>query len=135
MISALRITSRIRSQFVKATLRQEIGYFDNVGPGSIAVKATTNADQINTGIAEKFSKLIQSVSMIATALIVGLTQSWKLSLIITAAVFPLFIILSITMTYDANIEVEVLRIYSKASNLAEEILGSIKTVRYVAILS
>lgn len=133
MISALRITSRIRSLFVKATLRQEIGYFDDVGPGSIAVKATTNANQIKTGIAEKFSKLIQSLSMIATALIVGLTQSWKLSLIITAAVFPLFLILSITMTYDANIEVEVLRIYSKASNLAEEILGSIKTVRYVAI--
>ena len=73
------------------------------------------------------------MSMIVTALIVGLTVSWKLSLIIIAAVFPLFVILSFTMTYDANIETEVLRIYSKASNLAEEILGSIKTVRYVTI--
>lgn len=115
--------------FVKATLRQEIGFFDNVGPGSIAVKATTNANQIHTGIAEKFSRVIQSLSMIVTALIVGLSQSWKLALIIIAAVFPLFIVLSVTMTYDANIETRVLRIYSKASNLAEEILGSIKTVR------
>ena len=112
---------------------QEIAYFDDVGPGSIAVKATSNANQIHTGMAEKLSKLIQSISMIFTALIVGLTQSWKLSLIITAAVFPLFIILSVTMTYDANIEAEVIRIYSKAGNLAEEILGSIKTVRYVVV--
>lgn len=128
-IAALRITKEIRSQFVRATFRQEIAFFDNVGPGSIAVRATTNATQINSGIAEKLARLLQSTSMIVTALVVGLSRSWKLALIITAAVFPLFVILGVTMTYEAIVEERVLKIYSKASNLAEEMLGSIKTVR------
>jgi ATP-binding cassette subfamily B (MDR/TAP) protein 1 len=67
--------------------------------------------------------------MIGTALIVALTQSWKLTLIIVAAVFPLFVILSFALTREANVDAKVLQVYSKAANLAEEILGSIKTVR------
>jgi len=128
-MGALRITKEIRSQFVKATFRQEIAFFDNIGPGAIAVRATTNATQINTGIADKFSRTISSLSLIVTALVVALSRSWRLSLIVIAAVFPLFVILSFTMTYEANIEQKVSRIYSQASNLAEEMLGSIKTIR------
>lgn len=67
--------------------------------------------------------------MIGTALIVGLTQSWRLTLIIVAAVFPLFVILSFAMTREANVDAKMLQVYSKAANLAEEVLGSIKTVR------
>lgn len=128
-LGALRITREIRSQFVRATFRQEIAFFDNVGPGAIAVRATTNATQINSGIAEKFARTFSSLAMIVTSLVVALTRSWRLTLIIIAGVFPLFVILSITMTYEAKFEQNVGRIYSQASNLAEEMLGSIKTVR------
>lgn len=67
--------------------------------------------------------------MIVAALVVGLVQSWKLTLIVTAVVIPVFILLGVTMTMEANIETRILNVYSQSSNFAEEVLGSIKTVR------
>jgi ATP-binding cassette subfamily B (MDR/TAP) protein 1 len=122
------VTKTLRSEFVKAILRQEIAFYDTFGPGAVAVKATTNADQVNAGLSEKLARVIQSVSMMVTALIVAFLQSWKLTLIIMAIILPLFIILGVTLTIEANIDSRMLKIYSEAANLAEEIIGSVKTV-------
>ena len=72
--------------------------------------------------------MIQSVSMMVTALIIAFLQSWKLTLIIIAVVLPLFVILGVTLTIEANVDNRVLKIYSKAANMAEEVIGSVKTV-------
>ena len=127
-VTALRVTKNLRSEFVRAILRQEIAFYDTFGPGAVAVKATTNADQVNAGLSEKLARVIQSISMMVTALIIAFLQSWKLTLIIIAVVFPLFIILGVTMTIEANIDSRLLKIYAEAANLAEETIGSVKTV-------
>ncbi|KAH7322493.1 ATP-binding cassette, subfamily B, member 1 [Stachybotrys elegans] len=127
-VTALRVTKTLRSEFVKAVLRQEISFYDKFGPGAVAVKATTNADLVNAGISEKLARVIQSISMMVTALVIALVQSWQMTLIIIAVVFPLFIILGITMTIEANLDGQILKVYAEAANLAEEIIGSIKTV-------
>ncbi|KAI9146794.1 ABC multidrug transporter MDR5 [Paramyrothecium foliicola] len=126
--TALRVTKTLRSEFVKAVLRQEISFYDKFGPGAVAVKATTNADLVNAGISEKLARVIQSISMMVTALVIALVQSWQMTLIIIAVVSPLFVILGITMTIEANVDSRILKVYANAANLAEEIIGSIKTV-------
>ena len=127
-LTALRTTKTLRSEFVKAVLRQDISYIDTLGPGAVAVKATMNANLVNAGISAKLAHVIQSLVMIIAAMIVGCMESWKLMLIICAVVVPCFIVLPITMTGEASIDAKMLAIYSKGSNLAEEMLGSVKTV-------
>lgn len=66
--------------------------------------------------------------MMVTALIIAFLQSWKLTLIIIAVALPLFVVLGVTMTMEANVESKLLKIYAEKANLAEETIGSIKTV-------
>ena len=127
-MTALRTTKTIRSEFIRAVLRQEIAFYDSFGPGAVAVKATTNPDLVNAGLSEKLARVVQSISMMVTALVIALVQNWKLTLIIIAVVSPLFVILGVTMTIEANIDSRVLKLYSEAANLAEEVIGSVKTV-------
>ncbi|KAF7189265.1 ABC multidrug transporter MDR5 [Pseudocercospora fuligena] len=126
--TALRTTRTIRSEFVKAVLRQDIAFIDVLGPGAVTVKATTNANLINAGISTKLAHAVQSMSMVVAAMVIGCTQSYSLMLIITAVVVPCFAILPLSMAADANIDARMLEIYSRASNLAEEMLGSIRVV-------
>lgn len=56
--------------------------------------------------------------MMVTALIIAFLQSWKLTLIIIAVVLPLFVVLGVTMTMEANVESKLLKIYAEAANLA-----------------
>jgi ATP-binding cassette, subfamily B (MDR/TAP), member 1 len=94
----------------------------------VAVKATTNIDLISAGISVKFAHIIQALSMIIGALVIGMLQSWKLMLIITAIFMPCFLIMSYTMAAEVDIDARVLQVYSSASNLAEDMLAGVKTV-------
>ena len=69
-------------------------------------------------MSEKLARVIQSISMMVTALIIAFLQSWKLTLIIIAVVLPLFVVLGVTMTMEANVESKLLKIYAEAANLA-----------------
>ncbi|USW56715.1 Putative Type 1 protein exporter [Septoria linicola] len=128
-ITALQTSKNIRSEFFRIILQQDISYVDLLGPGAVAVKATTNVNLINAGISSKLGHVIQAIAMIAGSFVIGCMQSWKLMLIITAVgVLPFFVVQGFLGSQEAQIEEDLLGVYSRASNLAEEVLGSIKTV-------
>lgn len=127
-IAALRTTRALRQAFLEHLIRQEIWHFDEQGQGATAAQVTTNGNRVNTGIAEKLSLLIQSLSMFFSAFIVALAVQWKLTLITITIVPAIVVVTVVCVAMDAVIEAKLTKIYSTAAVLAEEAFSSVRTV-------
>ncbi|PSK56469.1 Leptomycin B resistance protein pmd1 [Elsinoe australis] len=127
-IAAARTTNSLRKTFLESLLRQEISHFDMQGNGSAATQVTTNGNRINQGIAEKLLTCVTGISLFFSAYVVALAVQWKLALI-TMSVVPAIILVVGTCTgIDAPVEARIVRIYSQAATIAQDALGSIKTI-------
>lgn len=110
------------------TLRQEIWHFDKRSTGAIATQVTTNGNRVSQGIAEKLAFVVQALSTFCSAFIVALAVQWKLSLITLSIVPVIFLVTGMCIGIDATQEARIVRIYSQASNMAQETISSIRTV-------
>ncbi|KEF60057.1 uncharacterized protein A1O9_04907 [Exophiala aquamarina CBS 119918] len=127
-ISSIRTTRTLRHAFLECTLRQEVWHFDKQGNGAVATQVTTNTTRIQGGIAEKLTFTIQALAMFFAAFVVALSVQWKLALITMSVIPAIFLVTGICVAIDAVQEARIIRIYSRAAVLAEEVLSSIRTV-------
>ncbi|KAF4972245.1 hypothetical protein FSARC_1142 [Fusarium sarcochroum] len=127
-IAGTRITRTIRYQFLEATLSQEIAYFDSGSGGSVSSQATTNGNLIQQGICEKLGLGVQAASTCVAAIVIAMISQWKLALITTTIVPIIILAIGFAIGVDAQIEYNILNIYSLADSLAEDVIGSIRNV-------
>jgi ATP-binding cassette, subfamily B (MDR/TAP), member 1 len=128
-IAATRTTRSLRKAFLASVLRQELWYFDNKSNGAISTQVTTNGNKIQSGIAEKLVFMIQGVAMFMSAIVIAIARQWKLGLIVMTVIPAIFVVTGACIAVDAVFEAKIIRIYSRASVLAEEVLSSIRTVQ------
>ncbi|KAF3937554.1 hypothetical protein ABW19_dt0204241 [Dactylella cylindrospora] len=127
-IAATRTVRNIRQRFLDHLLRMEISHFDKAGNGATATQVTTNGNRINSGIAEKLVLVVQSISMFFSAFVVALAVQWKLALI-TMSIIPVIVIVTGGgIALDASNEALIVKLYSRASALAQETFSSIRAV-------
>lgn len=127
-VAAIRTTKALRLDFLQSLLRQDISFFDSKEGGSPSVKVTTNGNNINNGISDKPLLLVQSVSTMVTAFIVALVVQWKLALICVCILPTIVIVMGVSATIDIMQESKIMKVYSEAGILAEEVFSSIATV-------
>ncbi|XP_045876922.1 ATP-binding cassette sub-family B member 5 [Meles meles] len=128
VMTAARQTKRIRKQFFRSVLAQDMKWFDGCDIGEFNTRMTNDINKISDGIGEKIALLFQNISTFSIGLAVGLVKDWKLTLVIlstspliiaSAAIFSRIIISLTTKELNA---------YSKAGAVAEEVLSSVRTV-------
>lgn len=125
-ISSIRAIKRLRVDFVRQSLRQEIPFFDSPS-SSISSQITTNGNLVSNGISEKLGLTIQAISTFVAAFVVAFAVQWKLTLIVSAIV-PLNIFVTIIcVIYDTIYEYKMFEIYSQAGSIAEEAFSTIRT--------
>jgi ATP-binding cassette subfamily B (MDR/TAP) protein 1 len=127
-IAAIRTTKSLRIDFIKHILRQNIAYFDSDAAASVTVQATTNGNNVNTGISEKLTLTIQGVSTFVSAFIIAFVVQWKLTLITISIVPTILISTGICVGIDTKNEAQLLPIYSRAGLIAEEVFSTVRTV-------
>ncbi|KAK8717079.1 hypothetical protein V6N13_044360 [Hibiscus sabdariffa] len=125
-----RQASRMRTRYLKAVLRQDVGYFDLKETITAEVVTTVSNDTliIQDVISEKVPSLIATVAVFVGCYLVSFLILWRLALVI----FPFIILLVVpSLTYGRillslarKIRVE----YNKASTVAEQAMTSIRTV-------
>ncbi|KAK4496175.1 hypothetical protein PRZ48_012155 [Zasmidium cellare] len=128
-MAAARTTNSLRKAFLSSLLRQGIAHFDETGNGSAAAQITTNGNRINQGIAEKLFTAVAGISMFFAAYIVALSKQWKLALIAMSILPAIFGTMAIALKIDAPLEARVVKIYSRAAEIAHDALASIKSIR------
>ncbi|KAH6894643.1 P-loop containing nucleoside triphosphate hydrolase protein [Thelonectria olida] len=127
-INAIRVTRSLRIDFLKQTLRQEIGYFDSSEPGSVSTSLNTGGNLVSQGISEKFGLSVQAATTFFASFVVAFVVQWKLTLITLCIVPFMLIVITICVTIDAKIENKLLATWGEADKLAEEVFASIKNV-------
>ncbi|XVE68021.1 hypothetical protein DITRI_Ditri09bG0034900 [Diplodiscus trichospermus] len=125
-----RQATRMRTRYLKAVLRQDVGYFDlNVTSTAEVVTSVSNDSLIiQEVISEKVPNLISRGVIFVGTYIAAFLILWRLA----AVVFPFLLLLVIpTLIYGKillslarKIRVE----YNKASTVAEQAISSIRTV-------
>uniref|UniRef100_A0A0M3HFM5 ABC transmembrane type-1 domain-containing protein n=1 Tax=Ascaris lumbricoides TaxID=6252 RepID=A0A0M3HFM5_ASCLU len=72
---------RMRKEFFKAIIRQDIGWFDKNQSGTLTAKLFDNLERVKEGTGDKVALLIQFVSQFFAGFIVAFAYDWRLTLI------------------------------------------------------
>lgn len=120
------ITAKIREHYLASCLRQNIGFFDNLGAGEVTTRITAETSLIQDGISEKVSLTIAAIATFITSYVVGFVMYWKLTLILSSCVFALFLTTSIGSSFMLKNNTVSLDAYAQGGSLAEEVISSIR---------
>ncbi|KAI1198452.1 ABC transporter-like protein [Nemania serpens] len=125
---SLRISSSLRLVYVKALLGLPVSLLDTQPPGQIAAIITTTANTLQIGISEKLAIVIQTLALLATALIVAFAHSWKLSLVTSSGLVLITVCYCITIPFLVKNMKQVEDANINASAVASESFASIRMI-------
>ncbi|TKY64230.1 ABC transporter B family member 19 [Spatholobus suberectus] len=124
-----RSAQRIRTEYLRAVLRQDITFFDtDINTGDIMHGIASDVAQIQEVMGEKMAHFIHHVFTFICGYAVGFRRSWKVSLVVFS-VTPLTMFCG--MAYKAlygGLTAKEEASYRKAGSIAEQAISSIRTV-------
>lgn len=126
--SANRQISRIRKLFLRAVLRQDMTWYDLNSDDNFAVRITDDLDKLKEGIGEKLSIFTYLVMSFTISVIFSFFYGWKLTLVILSCAPIIILATAIVAKMQSTLTEKELKAYSSAGAVAEEVLGSIRTV-------
>ncbi|KAL0460938.1 UNVERIFIED_CONTAM: ABC transporter B family member 11 [Sesamum latifolium] len=129
MITGERQAVRIRNLYLRAILRQDIGYFDKeTNTGEIVERMSTDTVIVQDAMGEKIGKFLQLSASFLGGFVIALVQGWLLTLVLISAI-PLLVISAAFMTVVmAKLTSRGHAAYSEAAVVVEQTISSIRTV-------
>ncbi|XP_049381952.1 ABC transporter B family member 15-like [Solanum stenotomum] len=128
--TAERQASRLRIRYLKAVLRQDVGYFDLHVASTADVIASVSSDSlvIQECISEKVPVFLMNVATFTGSYVVGFLMIWKLALV--GFPFIIFLVIPGLMYGRAlmGIARKIRDEYGKAGIIVEQAISSVRTV-------
>ncbi|CAN0287525.1 unnamed protein product [Ectocarpus sp. 6 AP-2014] len=127
-ISGERQALRMRREYVKCILKQDIGWFDEHPAGQLPTAVTANMAKVQDGLGRKIGDIILNGLSGIALLVTGIIINWELGLVMLACVpfiggsVAVLSKLMSSSTQEGNDH------YSKAGGVATEVLSGIRTV-------
>ncbi|KAL0371083.1 UNVERIFIED_CONTAM: ABC transporter B family member 11 [Sesamum angustifolium] len=98
MITGERQAARIRNLYLRAILRQDIGYFDReTNTGEIIERMSTDTIIIQDAMGQKVGKFLQLSASFFGGFVIAFTKGWLLTTILLSAI-PLLVISAASMS-------------------------------------
>ncbi|KAI9294859.1 P-loop containing nucleoside triphosphate hydrolase protein [Neoconidiobolus thromboides FSU 785] len=124
---AERQIHRIREEYLRAVLHQNIAWFDDLGAGEVTTRITSDTNMVQDGIGEKVAIIFQDLATFVSGLVIAFTAEWRLALAVLTIV-PVIVITAIVLNkFAGKYTTNGLNFYSAAGTLAEEVFSSIRT--------
>lgn len=124
--SGEHISDKIREQYLASCLRQNIGFFDNLGSGEIVTRITADTNLIQDGISEKVALTITALATFFAAFVVGFIEYWKLTLIMISTVVAIFVTTASGSRFIIKYSKLNIQSYALGGTVAEETLSSVR---------
>lgn len=128
--TAERQASRLRTRYLKAVLRQDVGYFDLHVTSTAEVITSVSSDSlvIQDAISEKVPVFVMNMSTFLGAYVVAFAMLWRLAIV----GFPFVVLLVIPGIMYGRTLMEISRKmkieYNKSGTIVEQAISSIRTV-------
>ncbi|GLJ36728.1 hypothetical protein SUGI_0739320 [Cryptomeria japonica] len=128
--TAERQTARMRRKYLKAVLRQDVGFFDTQGTTTSVVVASVSTDTfiIQTVFSDKIPSFLMNMATFFGSYIFGLFLTWRLAIVISPFVILLIIPGIMYGRILVGIAHNIREAYDKAGNIAEQAVSSVRTV-------
>lgn len=120
------ISDKIREHYLASCLRQNIGFFDQLGAGEVATRITADTNLIQDGISEKVSVTLSAVATFIAAFVIGFIHYWKLTLILLSTVIALMICMGGGSAFIVRYNKQSIDAYAQGGSLAEEVISSVR---------
>ncbi|KAL6839693.1 hypothetical protein ACP4OV_030381 [Aristida adscensionis] len=124
-----RSALRMRREYLKAVLRQEIGFFDTeVSTGEVMQSISSDVAQIQEVMGEKMAGFVHHVFTFIFGYVVGFAKSWRIALAVFA-VTP--VMMACGIAYKAiygGLTAKDEASYQRAGSVAQQAISSIRTV-------
>ena len=120
--------TRLRTEYLKAIVRQEMGFFDLIDPAELSSRVESDCKTIIEGTEDKIVMFVYGIFTFMGGFIVAFIRGWQLALILLALtpfqavagfLYGRFVSKAVERTADA---------YGRAGAIAEQALSSIRTI-------
>nr|DAD34729.1 TPA_asm: hypothetical protein HUJ06_005369 [Nelumbo nucifera] len=128
--TAERQATRMRARYLKAVMRQDVGYFDLqvTSTAEVVISVSNDSLVIQDVLSEKFPNFLMNASTFIGSYLAAFLLMWRLTLVgfpfILVLIIPGLIYGRILMGLARKIREE----YNKAGTIAEQAISSIRTV-------
>ncbi|KAG6891661.1 hypothetical protein C0992_012710 [Termitomyces sp. T32_za158] len=120
---------RIREKYLKAILRQDIAFFDNVGAGEVATRIQTDTHLVQQGISEKVALVVNFTAAFITGFVLAYARNWRLALALSS-MLPCMGITGGVMNKAISGYMQLsLKHVADGGNLAEEVISTVRTAQ------
>jgi ATP-binding cassette subfamily B (MDR/TAP) protein 1 len=120
------ISGKIRSHYLEACMRQNIGFFDKLGSGEVTTRITADTNLVQDGISGKVALTLNATATFITAFVIGFIKSWKLTLILTSTVAAITTIMGGGSSFIVRYSKQSIQSYALGGSVAEEVISSIR---------
>ncbi|KAL4199569.1 hypothetical protein AMTRI_Chr03g145570 [Amborella trichopoda] len=130
MYTGERQARKMRLAYVRSMLNQDISLFDTeASTGEVISAITTDILVVQDAISEKVGNFMHYISRFIAGFAIGFMHVWQLSLV-TLSIVPLIAIAGGIYAYIATgLMARVRKSYVKAGEIAEEVIGNVRTVQ------
>lgn len=129
-----RVTTRLRLDYLKSVLRQNMAFFDVLGTGRVTSSLTSDVYLVQEAISGKVSLTVTAAATCITALIVTFVECWKLALVLMSTVVAMTAVNTVGSRLAIRYSKQALEASAKGNILAEEALMSHQHVAAFGIL-
>ncbi|PIN13831.1 Multidrug/pheromone exporter, ABC superfamily [Handroanthus impetiginosus] len=128
-LSGERQSSRIRTMYLNALLRQEIAFFDTeTSTGEVMSSISEDTILIREAMGEKVGKFIEFGSTFISGFIIAFARGWLLSVVLLSCIPAVVIIGGFLALLTSKMSANGQAAYAEAGNIVEQTLGAIRTV-------
>ena len=120
------ISAKIREHYLEASLNQNIGYYDQLGTGTITTRITADANMIQDGLSEKVGLTLAAVATFVAAFVIGFVSYWKLTLILMSTVVALMMVMGGGSRFIVKYSKANISAYAEGGSVAEEVISSVR---------
>ena len=123
-----RIARKVREEYLRALMKQNIGFFDSFGAGKMTSHITSDMNAIQEAISEKVGITLTTLATFVGAFVVGFIQYWALALILSSSLLAISLfggIVSVPMQKSGKKAGEA---GTEAATVVDEAISAIKTV-------
>ncbi|GAA5960034.1 hypothetical protein JCM3765_006142 [Sporobolomyces pararoseus] len=119
-------TRRIREKYLRAVLRQNVGWFDKVGSGEITGRIETDSHLIQEAISDKVPMSAFFLGSFFAGFIIAIVRNWRLALVISTIIPCIGLAGSFMNKFVTDAKTKQLAATGRGATLAEEVISSVR---------
>ncbi|EEH54358.1 ATP-binding cassette superfamily [Micromonas pusilla CCMP1545] len=131
-VQMARLNARVRRRLFDAVLRQDVGFFDLNKTGDLSSRLNNDCSTVSNALSLNINVMLRNAVNVIGVLCFMLALSWPLTAVTLASLPPTVVVSKVYGRYFKRISKKTQKALAEATEVAEESLGSVKTIRAFA---